>query len=1118
MKGLRTFISVALALAFLPAFAAAQQGATISGRVTSDAGDALPGASVFLEGLSLGSTTDNNGRYTFSVPDARVRGQTATITARRIGHTVRSAQITLASGNITQNFTLSANPLRLGEVVVTGAGTTRVREKLGAVINTVDSTLIQRSGETNIVQALAGKAPNVQINQQSGEAGASSSIRIRGAKSITGTGQPLFVVDGVPIDNTTFATGPATAGTVAPNRASDINPADIASIEILKGAAGAIYGARAAEGVVLITTKSGVSGPTKWSIRSNVGWSDVNKGIPLQRTFGHGGGGGITASNDDCIIRDLRDCVTTGNSYGPRLTRDDYLVALRSRLTALGRDPATAESVFAGLYPNGITTYDHFNELFDTGVESDITLSASGGSDRTTFYMSVGRLDQTGIIIGPNNSYDRTTTRLKASHRLTDRFLVGGNVSYIDTRGAFVQKGSNTSGLMLGAMRTPPNFNSDPYIDPETGRHRSYRFPRPSFGSTSSSRIYDNPFFVVNEVVNKSELGRVIGDVNLDYDPFDWLSVDYSFGGDYYTDWRLEGLPLSSGDRSTGRVRRADLLNFQLSHNLSTTARRFFSEKFAATLTLGQALNSRRYRQNYSNGFDLIAAEPFALQNTTTREPQEYRSLIHGESYFALGTADMFNQLYLSASARNDGFSTFGASKPRHWFPSASVSWVPSNWFSPDGQGLLSFAKLRFAFGETGKEPGVYLTTPTTLTVGGDFGSGWGDYVNATQAGIGGLYTSRALGNNSLTPERTRELEGGIDVGLFNQRADIGLTLYNSKSSDVILNVPIAPSTGFTSRLENAAEISNRGVEVTFNARPVTRPRFAWDFGVNFSRNRNHVDDLKGAEFVDKSAGTFSGVYGAVTKGSEVGVIRGEDFVKCGRGLTVGTIDIDNTAGHCQGAPGGALYISASGYPLQDPTDRIIANPNPKWLGSFRTSLNVRGLTFSALLDHKHGGHVWNGTSGALIFFGTHLDTEEIRNTTRTFGKDFLMGDGHAGAAYPVVAGPGAGKPVLIGQSTWYQSLGSSFTGPDAQSMEDGTYTKLRELAVSFTISPIFVQRFGVGAVDLRLAGRNLKTWTDYTGIDPETNLGGAEVFVQGVDYFNNPQTRTFILSVGLTR
>lgn len=1128
MKGFRKFVSVALALAFLPAFAAAQQGATISGRVTTETGNPLPAASVFLEGLNVGSTTDEDGRYSFSVPEARIRGQTVSLTARRIGYTVRTVQVTLSAGNITQNFALSANPLRLGEVVVTGAGTTITREKLGNVINTVDSTLIQRSNESNVVQALAGKAPNIEVNQQSGEPGASSYIRIRGAKSISGTGQPLFVVDGVPIDNSTFATGPSTAGTVAPNRASDINPADIASVEILKGAAAAaIYGARAAQGVVLITTKSGIQGPTRYSFRSNLSWSKVSARIPLQTTFGHGlpsaTFGPLNGSADICLIRNIKDCVTAGGAWGPALTDAAYIAAIAQWLTrakAVGLaapDPSTAEAEYRKLYPAGVKAFDHWSELYEGGFDSDVTASASGGSDKTTFYMSVGRLDQSGIITGPNNWYDRTTTRLKASHRLRDRLVVGGNAAYTDTRGSFIQKGSNLSGLLLGSMRTPPNYDNTKYLD-SLGSHRSWRFPNPAFASAATSRIYDNPFFVANNVPNKSELSRIIGNVNVNYDPLDWLAIKYSLGGDYYTDWRLEALPLGSGSYASGRVIRADLINYSLDHSLNATATRTFSDNFAATLTLGQNLGSRRYRQSYTTGFGLIAPEPYAIQNTTTWEPSEFRSLVHTESYFGQATADLFQQLYLTAALRNDGFSTFGESERRHMFPKVSSAWVFTNALGNRNQrGLLSFGKLRLAYGETGKEPGVYTTIPTTLTVGGSFGGGWGDYLNATQAGSGALYTSRSLGNTDIAPERTKEVEGGIDLGLFDQRADLGLTFYNSKSTDVILFAPTAPSTGFLGRLENAAAISNKGVEVTFNARPITRDNFSWDFGINYAKNRNKVLDLKGADFVDKSAGTFSGVYGSVTKGSEVGVIRGEDFVFCGRGLSVGGVNIDKTAGHCLGAPVGALYIDADGYPVYDEIDRIIANPNPRWTGSFRTGMTLgKKWTFSALVDHKNGGDIWNGTKGALYFFGTHEGTT-VRDVDRTFGKDYMPAwPGRSGA----VAGPGAGKAVTISRNAWYAgNIGSGFTGPSGQFIEDGTYTKLREVSVGYILDAPFLRRLmGFTSVDLRVAGRNLKTWTDYTGIDPETNLGGAEVFVQGIDYFNNPQTRTWVLSIGLNR
>ncbi len=1124
----RKFVSIALAIAFLPAFAAAQQGATISGKVTTGRGDPLRGASVFLEGLRVGSTTDENGQYSFAVPAARISGQTVTLTARRIGYAVRAAQVTLRSGNITQNFTLSENPLRLGEVVITGAGTTITREKLGNVINSVDSTAIRRSNESNVVQALAGKAPNVEVNQQSGEPGASSYIRIRGAKSITGTGQPLFVVDGIAIDNSTFATGPSTAGTVAPNRASDINPADIASVEILKGsAAAAIYGARAAQGVVLITTKSGIQGPTRVSFRSNLSWSNVSSRIPLQTTFGHGAPssvfGSLNGSADICLIRAIKDCVTAGAAWGPELTDAAYIAAISKWLTAAksrglaAPDPSQAEAEYRKLYPNGVKAFDHWDELYDTGFDSDVTATASGGSDKTTFYLSVGRLDQNGTITGPNNWYDRTTTRLKATHRLRDRLVIGGNAAYTDARGSFVQKGSNLSGLLLGSMRTPPNYDNTRYQD-SLGSHRSWRFPNPAFASVSKSRIYDNPFFVANEVPNKSELSRIIGNINVNYDPLDWLAVKYAFGGDYYTDWRLEALPLGSGSYATGRVIRADLINYALDHSLNATATYSLSDNLAGTLTLGQNLNSRRYRQAYTTGFGLIAPEPYAIQNTTTWEPSEFRSLVHTESYFGQATVDIFQQLYLTAALRNDGFSTFGESKRRHTFPKVSSAWIFTNALgNRDQRGLLSFGKLRLAYGETGKEPGVYTTIPTTLTVGGSFGGGWGDYLNATQAGSGALYTSRSLGNTNIGPERTKEVEGGIDLGLFDQRADIGLTFYDSKSTDVILFAPTALSTGFSGRLENAAEISNKGVELALNVRPITRSNFSWDFGINYAKNRNKVIDLKGAEFVDKSAGTFGGSYGSVTKGSEVGVIRGEDFVLCGRGLTVGGVKIDETPGHCLGASANALYIGSDGYPVYDEIDRVIGNPNPRWTGSFRTGMTFgKKWTVSALVDHKNGGDIWNGTKGALYFFGTHKDTE-VRDVDRTFGTDYMPArPGTSGA----VAGPGAGKAVPIGYLDWYAgNIGSGFTGPSAQFIEDGTYTKLREVSVGYTIDAPFVNRLlGFTSVDLRVAGRNLKTWTDYTGIDPETNLGGAEVFVQGIDYFNNPQTRTWVFSIGLNR
>ncbi len=381
----RSVLAIACAATLLPSFAAAQQATTISGRVVSESGAPLNSASVFIEGMSIGSLTDETGKYTFEVPAARVKGQTATVTARLIGFKAQSVQVTLNAGSITQNFTLSANPLRLGEVVVTGEGTSTVRERLGSVVSSVDTSLISRSNETNVVSALAGKAPNVEVVSSSGDPGSSTYIRIRGPKTISGDGQPLFIVDGVPIDNSTIMAQGGEGGTTASNRASDINPDDIASIDVLKGAAAsAIYGARAGAGVVIITTKRGQSGQTRYSLRSNYSFDNVSNGVPLQSVYGHGSEG--VAATCDSQAPVVLDCFTSNASWGPTL-------------------------------PAGTQVYNHFGELFNTGHNWNTTMDLSGGSDKTLYFVS-GSLDNNhGDITGPNDWYKKNTIRVNASHQ-----------------------------------------------------------------------------------------------------------------------------------------------------------------------------------------------------------------------------------------------------------------------------------------------------------------------------------------------------------------------------------------------------------------------------------------------------------------------------------------------------------------------------------------------------------------------------------------------------------------------------------------------------------------------------------------------------------------------------
>ncbi|MEO6445205.1 MAG: SusC/RagA family TonB-linked outer membrane protein [Gemmatimonadaceae bacterium] len=1070
MSRIQRLFGVTLALLLLPVGVRAQSALTVSGRVTNEAGAPIAFASVYLTGMGLGAQTQSDGEYSLVVPSARATGQQVVLGARAIGFRLKTVTITLTGTALTQNFILESNPLRLGEVVVTGAGTQSTTERLGASVSSVKSEEILKSNEVNVVNALAAKAPGVNVTSSSGEPGASAFILIRGQKSIEGTSQPLFVVDGVPVDNSTIVTTFSTAGTTSPNRMMDLNPADIESVEILKGsAAAAIYGARAGAGVVLITTKRGRPNSVNWSLRSTYTDDRVNRDYPLQTMFGQGSRG-VAAS---CLSE---NCRLTGASFGPKLAA-------------------------------GTKVYNHFMEMFETGHVSDNSISVSGGTDRSTFYASGGYMKNEGVIVGDNDAYRRVTSLVKGNLEVNDKLRVGATVNYSDSRGSFIQKGSNLSGLLLAALRTSPEFNNVQYKDSATGLHRAYRFPRPGATSGNLSRTYDNPFFIVNEMQNTSEVGRSFGNINVDYTPFPWLFVKYSLGGDYSSDARIEGLPPSNSSEPTGQIDRANYTIFQVDHNLIATASKEYNGWMNTSLTAGQNLNSRSYKQLQARGRGFIAPDLFQLSNTISSNllPLDYESLVKVESYFGEAKLDLWNQLFFTGGVRNDASSTFGKSVRHNWFPKASAAWEFTRTMGiSGGAGLLSYGKLRAAYGVTGREPNAYQVF-SGYTVG-TFGDGWTNGLNVSQSGNAGIFLSASKGQTDLKPERNAETEFGADFAFLDSRIDMGVTYYNSKSTDVILSLPVQPSTGFFNQVQNAAEITNKGLEVTLNLRPLATPNLEWNVGAMWAKNDNLVTSLNGADQFYLGGGFVSGI----KQGFAHGIILDYDFARCRYKETANNVNGVDINAVCKtaGAPEGALYIDSDGFPLFDETQRVVGDPNPNWTGSLSSNIRLmKKLQFSALLDVRNGGDIWNGTKGALFNFGAHKDTE-IRGQQRVFGKTYFPG--------PTV-GPGKDKSVVIDQGTWFTNLGSGFVGPASQFVENGGFTRLREVSVALTLDGGWVKSSGFSSMDLRLAGRNLWLKTDYTGIDPESNLGGASAS-RGNEYFNNPQTRSVVFTVGLNR
>jgi TonB-linked SusC/RagA family outer membrane protein len=1070
------FVAIAI-MAFATTSPAQGQEAVISGTVHGATGAPLPGVQVMIEALQATSVTGSDGTYRLVIPEARLAGRTVLVTllARSIGFRSQSVNLTAQTGSqLTQDFVLVADPFLLEAVVVTGQGLQAQRVKLGATINTVRAEEMQLSNETNVVAALAGKAPNVEVTKSSADPGAGTYIRIRGAKSITGGTQPLFVVDGTPIANESHEMDhepqfPGTGATAYQNRAADLNVDDIESVQILKGAAASsIYGSRAANGVVLITTKSGQRNATQVTLKTSTSINRVNNLPALQTRWGQG-----LADPDNPTVN---ISPTSSITYGPELAP-------------------------------GTPVFDHAGEMFETGVQTDNTISLAGGTDRTTYYLSVGYLYHDGTIKG-NSNYERITTRLKGAHDFLDNLTVGASISYTSSSGDLVQQGSNISGMLLAAFRTPPEFNNclpdvDPcYVSPETGFHRSYRSPNPT--TLVATRGYDNPFWVSNEIVNTADVDRTFGNINIDYTPFPWLSLRYLLGADFAKDDRLTVFPKSSSTRPDGLIDKAELVDEVFDHNLLATVQHTFSPDFATSVTVGQNLNQTKFRRFQVDGFNLI----FGAEQTEfaiDRVPREFESKVRTEGYFAEANLDLFEQLYLKGGVRYDGSNTFGGDvdpetgkgeSSRFWYPRASLAWDFTQYVN-----FVDFAKIRAAYGVSGTQPPIFSNISSFQT--GNFFDGWiGTGFNSIYRGFEGLFSEATLGNTAIEPERTREFEAGIDFAALDNRVSMGVTYYNQKTDDAIIQLPVPPSTGFSATFENGAEFSNNGVEVTLDVLPVETRNFSWRLSGQWAKNNSNVDTLFGAENVFLRG--FSSMQNVLVQDYPYPVLYGADFVRLGRGVVVGADSIDAVY---SGWQPGDLYIDASGFPVEDPQARPVGDPNPDWTGSIRSTFTLfRKVRVSGLIDIKKGGQMWNGTKGAVFYFGKHAETapiHEFADTTFATCTD---------------CGPGAGSQVTLNWDNYGSfGVGNGFFGPSQQFIEDAGFVKLRDVSVAFTLDGKWLNTVGFNTLDVTLSGRNLVTWTDYTGLDPESNLTGQGPG-RGLEYFNHPQTRSFVFTFTLRR
>ena len=1067
-----------MAIWLLHGLQAMAQSRTVQGKVFSqEDGSYIPGVSVVLKGTTIGAATDIEGHYQVSVPE-----EGGTLVFSFIG--LQKQEIPI--GNQTEvNVTLLPDSKQLTEVVVTALGFTEEADKVAATSSKVTGESIQKSGEANVISSLAGKASGVQIVGQSGDPGAGSFIQIRGQNSITGSTEPLIVLDGVPISNSIHGAGQG--GVVQQSRLNDINPNDIASMQILKGAsAAALWGSRAANGVIIITTKKGQdSNKLNLSFSSSVSFDRVNAFHPFQTSYGQGMNGVYNPTN--------------ANSWGDKIAdRSGTPDEVNTSAGFFEAEDGTRYYPITNRNSRDVYVDDNINNVFGTGHFWDKSLSMSGGDEKTNYFFSLGDLSQQGIYNG-NSDYRRTTIRLNASRKFNKVVKISNNMNFIKTFSNRIERGNNTSGAMLGLLRTPPDFYNhhykgsyytSPTASPILGRQRSYRL----YLGNSNSPVFNNPEWALSELTNTSGVNRFINSFDLNIKPVEWFDLTTRVGLDSYFDERYGNSPINDvSGAGNGSFSRSIQTETEINLDVIGRVVKEFGEDFSATWITGFNVNDRKYSNlgGSLNNF-LVPEAPANFINATAenRTPTNSLSKIRvARVYSTVGLA-AFNMLYVNVSLAGESASSFGElSEKTFYYPSADIAWDFSNIGPLVNSAFLSFGKLRAAYGVVGVQPLPYRSN-TTFTAASYSTSPWGDNLSGAVYGGGAFLLDTELGDPRLKPERKTEYELGTDLRLLNNRLKTSLTYYHNRIDDLLIPVTLAPSVGYGSTYTNAASMENKGWEADLGVDVLRGGNVNWNVYANFNQNRNQVTNLAGTESLYLT-GRDDRVDMRAVVGQPAGIFWGGRFERDEQGV---------------------LNLNENSFPIAATTLGVIGDPNPDWRGGLGTSLSFKGLSLDVLFETSQGGDYASLTKGVMYAFGTHADvgkevtlTQDLKNYA---GETIPAGSTVRGNIHDF-----GGGPVLLDQS-YYVSLGSGLGSAPEQFIEDGSWTRLRQVSLSYALtSEGFKQATKLQSLELSVTGRNLFLWTKVVGIDPDTNFTG-DLYGRSYDYFNSPGTRSFLFSV----
>ena len=1040
--------------------------------VSQEDGQPVIGVSVLVIGTNIGTVTGSDGRFSLTVPSGK----------SQLRFSYLGMETLEVSARPKMRIVLRGDDTNLDEIVVTAMGINRQQKTLGYAATQLDNEELTLGKMTDVTSALAGKVAGVQINASSSDPGTANSVIIRGFSSINGNNQPLYVVDGVPLQQTSnLHQGQQEAfGGI-----SNINPTDIESMTVLKGAAAtALYGSRAANGVIVITTKSGKKGDSRnfsISYDGSVQWRTVATLPKFQNQFGQGWNG--------------KQTFIENGSWGPEFDGSQQVYGPIWNHTQLIHKYEAVES--------------NVKDFFETGISTSHSVALSGVSDdsKLSYYLSYGYTGDNSIIPGDKDTYRRNTIAMRASYEPLHWLKVSSSVNVANSKADLVGSYQGTS-FIDGILEFPRDISLVDRKDLSSAFNTPEAWYTP-YGIT-------NPYWAIENNYNRNNSKQVHGKIQADIKPLRQLTLTYRFGFDY-TDYDLKiGYPQITLDdalinedygyapsnmNQDGYVYTRYLRKHEKNHDfLANWTDKYLDGKLDVNVTAGVNM-SERY-QTYTTGeTDGLTFNTgfWDLSNGATKavlsESQSKRRLVGLFGDITLGWDEM---VYLGLTARNDWSSTLPIEKNSYFYPGATLSWIFTRLIPKNN--ILDFGKLRLAYGKTGNDADPYYTSARFIqgTSRAYYGN---DVAKFPMSGVNAFQASATIGSSDLKPEMTTEYEIGVNLAFFGNRINIDAAYYNRETKDQIFTLPVDPASGYAYMVSNFGNVRNRGIELLVNTTPIRTKDFRWDLGFNFSKNSNKILSMPASVEGGKTdIYSFSAGNDAVYFYAEEGNPMGEYYTYMP-----------------QYTDDGKLIVGEDGQPLLTTDLKDTGkNMNPDWIGGVTTALSWKGFTLSAALDIRKGGYMFSRTKNLMQFTGNGSIT--TYNQRRPFViPNSVVSDGNGGYVEnttPIFLG---GGDLGYGDYQAYYNNYGWGQGGEAYLLNK-SYVKLRNITLAYQLPKSLVSRLYLSDITVSLFCNNVFTWThkSNTFIDPEGSTTGNDLEGQFGELYVNPGCRTFGFNVGV--